>query len=486
MTHKKAYYSVFTLTFTLFLSALSMTALAENAAMEQIQCDSEVSTQEGMVRGFEIRKQTNIACAYLGIPFAKAPIGELRWKKPEAAELRTETLIANNYGADCMQSRALSDATIQTAATETSEDCLYLNIWRPKKEGKFPVMVWIHGGALIIGSSAWPIYDGTSLSGKDVVIVTINYRLGPFGYLSHPALVDKDDGYGGGSTGNYGLLDQQFALQWVQKNIEQFGGNPDNVSIFGESAGSWSVFTLLGSPYSEGLFHKAIAQSGGGKTVNTTDKSFKIGKRIAKKLDCDKEKDVAACLRKIPAKELNDRVLASNFRCMMTFDLDTGFCFIPRIDGVLIPKLPYESFLANEQVKVPLMAGYTSKDPFFLRNATVDSLEAIEKTQDSWLYKFKFKKNAFNVLSSGVHGSELSVLFDTMTDFKVYHNKIQLYKDDDVKKAHQLITQMQSYWTNFAKFGDPNGETRDAYLPEWKPHQGKYLMHLSNETVLKD
>src|SRR5690606_11375484 len=159
--------------------------------------------------------------------------------------------------------------------------------------------------------------------------------------------------------------------------------------------------------------------------------------------------------------------------CMMTFNRQTGFCFIPRVDGVLLPKIPYDTFMAGEQIQVPLIAGHTSKDPRFLKGSTIDSLKAIEQTQDTWLYKFKFKKNALNVISSGVHSSELSVRIDTMTDFKVYHNKIELYKDDDVKRARPLITQMQTYWTNFAKYGNPNGETKNPDLLEWPKHQGK-------------
>jgi carboxylesterase type B len=456
---------------------------------EQIaeSCKQEVKTNEGLIKGFEARKHTSIACAYLGVPFAKAPVGDLRWRKPEAAEARTETLLATKYGADCMQSRKLSDATIKTAATETSEDCLFLNIWKPKKEGKYPVMVWLHGGGLIIGSGAWPIYDGTKLAANnDVIVVTINYRMGSFGYLAHPDLVDSNDGFNGGSAGNYGLLDQQFALKWIKENIANFGGDPDNVTVFGESAGSWSVFTLLGSPASEGLFQKAIAQSGGGSTAHTTEKAFKIGERIAKKLDCHKAEDKAACMRSLSAEEVQNKTFGTSVKCMMTFNRDTGFCYIPRVDGKLLPKLPYETFQAGEQIQVPLIAGYTSKDPGFLKGSTIESLKAIEKTQDTWLYKFKFKKNFTNIMSSGFHGSELSVLFDTMTDFKVYHNKIALYKNKHVEKAKPLIKQMQTYWTNFAKYGNPNGEGKDSNLLEWPRHQDEYYIYLSNETKIKD
>lgn len=466
-------------------------ALSDNLPLHNnnphASCSVPVNTEQGPVRGFNSKKSNaNEVCAYLGIPFAKPPIEALRWQAPQSPEPRTSTLHANAYGPDCMQSRWLSDATIKTAATETSEDCLYLNIWRPKKPGNYPVMVWIHGGALILGSSAWPIYDGTNLAGnKDVILVSINYRLGAFGYLAHPALENKDDGFKGGSTGNYGLLDQLEALKWVKANIHNFHGDPDNITLFGESAGGWSVFTLLSMPASEALFHKAIVQSGGSKTAHPHQQAFDIGERFAKALGCHKYDDIAHCLRTAPAKTINRKSLRANARCMASFKIDTGFCFIPRIDGTLLPDLPLTLIQQAQYPKRPVMVGYTSKDPWFLKNASIESAKAMQGSNPTWLYQFKFKKHALNLFTSGVHGTELPFVFDTLTDFKVFHNKYRFYKEKHAQKAQQLVSDMQSYWSNFAKYGNPNGSGENNKLLEWPEYSNKRYIFLSNKTEIR-
>jgi len=467
-------------------------------------CSEDISTQEGVVRGFIKEKDNLKSCTYLGIPYAKAPVGDLRWTAPQKPEPRTELLNATSYGPDCMQNRWLSDATLKSAATETSEDCLYLNIWKPTKPGKYPVMFWIHGGGLFIGSAAWPIYDATILAARnDVVVVTINYRLGAFGYLSHPSLIQQDDVFNGGSNGNYGLLDQIQALRWVKDNIENFNGDPNNVTIFGESAGGWSVFNLLTTPASEDLFHKAIAQSGGSKTSHTTEDAFKIGERFAGSLDCEKDKNVAQCLRNISAKEITKKALGANGRCMVTGGMGKNFCFIPREDGTLLPASSFDSITAGKYKKIPIIAGYTSMDIPFLKESTIESLNLMEE-HSVWMYKFKYKKNSLNILSSGIHGIDLPFVFNTLEDFKVFHNKISMYKENHSIKAQAFINDMQSYWTNFAKTGNPNThysthdttsdttshttqiEVKNTSLLHWPEYQGRNYLYLSNETVVKN
>ncbi len=467
----------------LFLS-IGVSGMTAHAGDTVFICEALIETQQGAVSGFDTVKKGSEACVYKGIPYAKAPVGELRWQPPQDAQVRTSLLRAKHFGADCMQSRRLNDMAVTSLASETGEDCLYLNIWRPKKAGTYPVMVWVHGGALLIGSAAWPIYDGTVLAGKhEVVLVTINYRLGAFGYLAHPALEDKDDGFRGGATGNYGLLDQQKALQWVKDNIGGFSGDANNITVFGESAGGWSVFSLLVSPFSEGLFHKAIAQSGSSEASNNTHRAFTIGERFAKKLDC-KEGDVATCLREVPAQKISNKSLTANMRCTLSPNIGHNLCWMPREDGVLLPDKGMHMIRSGAQHKVPIMAGHTSKDPWFLKKSTINSMTLMQE-QPNWLYEFKFKKHSLNIVSSGVHGTELPFVFDTMTDSRLFYDLIPFYREKHERRGRHLIDAMQSYWTNFARYGDPNGVEQRADLLHWPQHNGEQYLYLSNEIKVK-
>jgi para-nitrobenzyl esterase len=217
----------------------------------------------GLVSGVQVSDGVR---AYKGIPFAKPPVEDLRWRAPQPAEPWSNTLIADTYRAVCVQRDPLGGHSIFTRLFLTpirpmSEDCLYLNVWTAASVGeKRPVMVWIHGGGFLGGSSAGEIYDGTELAKKGVVLISFNYRVWKFGFLALPELSQESEHH---VSGNYGLLDQIAALQWVKENIAAFGGDPDNVTIFGQSAGSVSVNFLMASPLAKGLFHRAIGQSGG-------------------------------------------------------------------------------------------------------------------------------------------------------------------------------------------------------------------------------
>src|SRR5215510_5235571 len=199
--------------------------------------------------------------SYKGIPFAAPPVGDLRWKPPQPVLKWEGVRNCDAFGPECPQAPYPAGSIYALPPQKQSEDCLFLNVWTAAKEGeKLPVMVWIHGGSLTRGSGSNRVYDGTSFAKKGVVLVTINYRLGPLGYLAHPELTAESPQR---SSGNYGVLDQIAALKWVQKNIAAFGGDPARVTIFGESAGSWSVNVLVASPLARGLFHRAIGESGG-------------------------------------------------------------------------------------------------------------------------------------------------------------------------------------------------------------------------------
>jgi len=197
---------------------------------------------------------------YKGIPFAAPPIGDLRWRPPQPVAVWQGTRDASRFAPGCMQQQRSADSFYGPGATEMTEDCLYLNVWTTAApDDRHPVLVWFHGGGLSAGTGAEPRFDGTALARRGVVVVTTNYRLGPFGFLAHALLSGEDER---GSSGNYGLLDQIAALRWVQENVAAFGGDPQRVTIFGQSAGGTSVRPLTASPLARGPVQRALSQSG--------------------------------------------------------------------------------------------------------------------------------------------------------------------------------------------------------------------------------
>jgi len=269
--------------------------------------DDPVRIDSGLVSGLAACDKGDVR-VYKGIPFAAPPVGDFRWREPQPVKPWDRVRECKEYGPWCPQPRSMVGFE---SGNEFSEDCLYLNIWTPAKSAKekLPVMVWIHGGGCTTGSGATKTYDGTKLAQNRVVVVTINYRLGPFGYFAHP-LLSKESPHG--VSGNYGHLDQIAALRWVKLNIAAFGGDPGCVTIFGESAGSMSVCRLMVSPLAKGLFHRAIAQSGGahGRNRHLKEKKGLLnsmeseGERLAAKLGCDKAPDVLQALRTKTSQEL--------------------------------------------------------------------------------------------------------------------------------------------------------------------------------------
>ena len=294
--------------------------------------------------------------SYKGIPFAAPPVGELRWKAPQPVAAWEGVRECNDFGPDCPQAPYPQSSLYYSAPRKQSEDCLYLNVWTAAKAAeKRPVMVWIHGGALTRGSGATRAYDGTALAKKGVVLVTINYRLGPLGYLAHPELTAESPNR---SSGNYGALDQIAALKWVQKNIAAFGGDPGRVTIFGESAGSWSVNALVASPLARGLFHRAIGQSGGSfgpMTYLKEDRegrpsAEKIGEAFAKAAGADSIK----ALRAQPAEKIvevfNSDPEGRKFRTQ------------PNVDGWALPDEIRNIFAQGKQNEVPVIVGSNANE----------------------------------------------------------------------------------------------------------------------------
>lgn len=449
---------------------------------------------------------------FSGIPYAAPPVGALRWKPPQEIALWEQVKNCTDFSPSCPQPK-------QQDTGKFSEDCLYLNIWTTAKkpDERLPVMVWIHGGAFNFGSASQPEYNGKNLAQKGVVVVTINYRLGPLGFLVHP-LLSKESEHN--TSGNYGLLDQIAALKWVQKNIAAFGGNPDRVTIFGQSAGSRSVSLQMISPLSAGLFHRAIAESGGpiigseylnpvfnGNMANVS----KMGQKLTSKLGCDKAEDVLAAMR---AKSAQEIVAAADCK---TSVFDEGLFFAPVFDGWVLPKNPLAAYSGGQQHDVPIIVGSTrnegnlylvdetdlsvEKYKSFLKARFADNYakafemfpaykakdvaraidhfvtvaanaqparlvaQSMERKKSSgYLYLFTRLPDTAMARKLGVHhGVELAYVFGNM-------NKSDGYNDTDMR----LSKKMMDYWVNFAKTGNPNGQG----LADWPAYKSKSDLNL--------
>src|SRR5437763_2533042 len=242
-------------------AALSLSLTLSLPATAAANAGPVVATDNGKVQG---RIENGVA-TWRGIPFAAPPVGALRWRAPQPVAAWTDVRQADAYGSDCMQLPFPSDAA--PLGTPPAEDCLYLNVWKPSKaHGKLPVIVWIYGGGFVNGGSSPPTYSGAPLAKQGALVVSFNYRLGRFGFFGHPQLTSEN--LDGGRLGNYGLMDQIAALEWVKRNAARFGGDPANVTIIGESAGGMSVHALMTSPLADGLFAKAVIMSGGDGSLN--------------------------------------------------------------------------------------------------------------------------------------------------------------------------------------------------------------------------
>ncbi len=429
---------------------------------------------------------------FKGIPFAAPPVGELRWKAPQPAASWDDVRVCEKFPASAIQPPPAPffvwSEEFLAPPEPLSEDCLYLNVWTPaiSADEKRPVIVWIHGGGFMSGAGSCPIYDGEGMARKGVVFVTINYRLGVFGFLAHPELSQES---GQNASGNYAFLDQIAALRWVQKNIAAFGGDPNRVTIAGQSAGAFSVCALVASPQAKGLFQRAIAQSGGmfgSEWVKTLRSAELDGIRLAEKLNAGSIKD----LRKLPADEL----------------LKAAAINSPVVDGYVLPKDVRSIFTEGKQNDVPLLAGW-NRDEGFMFEQPVNAKAYREQARhrygfmaDEFLHAYPGHNDAEALQSQknlmrdqvfawqahartkiqAVTGKSKTWLyrFDHMPPGKpelaehgVFHSaeiayalrSLPMWNRPWEPVDRQISEQMSSYWVNFAATGNPNGDG----LPEW-------------------
>ena len=311
------------------------------SAWTQSSAPPAVSTTAGPVTG---TVESDGLRVFRGVPFAAPPVGKLRWQPPQPAAKWTEPRNATSFGPQCMQRRVYADMIFR--ASGNSEDCLYLNVWTPARrsgERPLPVLVYFYGGGFTAGDGSEPRYDGAAMARKGIVALTVNYRLGVFGFLAHPELSAESPRH---ASGNYGLLDQAAALAWVRDNIAAFGGDPRRVTIAGESAGSISVNGLMASPLSRSLIAGAIGESGG--MIHPTFEPVPLA---------EGEKVGAGFLTANGAATLAD-ARALTAQALLDATAKPGTPRFPiTVDGYYLPKTPAEIFAAGEQAKVPLLAG---------------------------------------------------------------------------------------------------------------------------------
>jgi para-nitrobenzyl esterase len=437
---------------------------------------------------------------WLGIPYAEAPVGALRWKAPRPAPAWTEPLETDEFATECPQFNFFGEYVGQ-------EDCLYLNVWRPQSQQRdLAVMVWIHGGSNNWQSANWPLYHGARLAAQaNIVVVTVDYRLGPLGWLYYPPLQDGD---ANDNSGNFGTLDIIAALQWVQDNIVAFGGNPDNVTAAGESAGGSNVLSLLLTPQATGLLHKAIVQSAGG-TVTSTERAIAGAGALL---------DELMALEGVTPDPLTDPELADYLRNKSAEDIirnnpGTGSIFG---DGHVLPGAGYDLLDSGDfPNKVPLLIG-SNKDEFKLytnpagfnqlpdasnelrevvgryvsdlwRVTGVDSIAARLRALDDYpaIYAYRFHWGSpdaqgnsplpsfFGPTGGAHHGAELPFMFGNWDTFLLDEFKDLLYNEGNAASRQTMASVMVDYWGSFIRQGDPNGGNLPAWSP-WSNEEGEF------------
>lgn len=453
---------------------------------------TEVRVEGGRLRGVI----EDGIIVHRNIPFAAPPVGDLRWRPPAPAPAWQGVRDASAYGPACPQPERNSGVGGGRAERQ-SEDCLQLNVWAPQNARDLPVMVWIHGGGHRVGSGAFSLYDGAALARQGVVLVTINYRIGLLGYFAHPALTQE--AAPDAPLGNYGFMDQIAALEWVQRNIDAFGGDPRSVTVFGESAGAASTLYLLASPRARGLFQQAIVQSGGGLQRPTT-------------LAAQEQSGIEAASRIGIAANASARQLraASADQWIEALGALEGLGFGPFIDGRLITEPPWRAFAEDRANDVPLMIGANDNeasvlgtlgvssnvlgilgprlsdlrtlygdveadeferqalgDAFFVAPAAWVAAQAADGAP-SFLYNFAYVAARRRGTAPGAsHGSEIPYIFQTWERLPIP----SAFITDEDRAFSELIS---SCWVSFARTGAPT--CGDAAWPAYTPHSDQIML----------
>jgi para-nitrobenzyl esterase len=497
-------------------SAVGLTLLLAAAATPADQ----VKTDAGIVEGFT--PPGSSVRVFRGIPFAAPPVGERRWQPPQPVAPWEGVRKADEFGARCLQNRVFDDMVFRD---ELSEDCLYLNVWTPAEsaDAALPVMVWIYGGGFQGGSASEPRQDGERLAGKGVVVVSMNYRLGIFGFLAHPELTKESEHQ---ASGNYGLMDQTAALRWVKANIARFGGDPGNVTIFGESAGSFSVSAQVASPLARGLVHKAIGESGAFFRMGDTSP-------LATLSLADSETSGAEFGASI-GKDSLDGLQAASGEELLKAVAEKKRWFAPNVDGHFLPKDALDIYAAGEQSHVPLLAGWNldevragvvlGEEKVTAKGFTDQTRERFKEAADALLKVYPARSDAQALESASALAGDLFIGYSTWKWIEMhletggapvyrysFDRKIpvapgtkvngQPATSEDIGARHAgeieyvfgaldslpdvpwqasdraLSDQVMTYWSNFARAGDPNGPG----LPTWPRYEGGpdgQVMHL--------
>ena len=508
---------------TLFLLSLLATVGIVSFITRPTNLDV-VKIKNGLVKG--LPNKSGDIYNFKGIPFAAPPVGNLRWKAPQPVASWTGVRTCDTFGPSPMQRAPAPfgpwSSEFLIPQQPISEDCLYLNVWTGAKlaSEKRPVVVWIYGGGFSSGGSSVPIYDGEAIASKGIIFVSVNYRVGPFGFFAHPeltqesgestapAVMRQSDRPGWNASGNYGLMDQIAGLQWVKQNIASFGGDPDNVTIAGQSAGSMSVNCLVASPVAKNLFKKAIAQSGALFTnpSKTLQQAQETGLKMAQSIGASSLRE----LRAKSAEEILQKIQGQS----------------PIIDGYILPQSIADIFGANKQNRVALLTGWNedegmvfgppktaeayrqqiekqyganakrfldyfpgttdaeastsqikaSRDMIFgVQNYMWANIQSQQK-EKAYVYRFTRKVPATGEYAQygAFHTGEVAYAYDNLRF--IDHNLRPLESVDT-----ELARTMSSYWVNFIKSGDPNGNQ----LPVWPTYSNKDKQVMVFDTHIK-
>jgi para-nitrobenzyl esterase len=445
----------FSLLFCFSLSLL-LTSCSEQDA------NPVLTIEGGKIQGVET--STKGIIAYKGIPFAAPPVGDLRWKEPQPVVPWEGVKIADKYGAAAMQvtwdpNSFYGKEWRASGSAPFSEDCLYLNVWTPaagQKDKKLPVAIWIHGGGYREGFAYEPEMDGgEDFASRGVILVTVTYRLGVFGFFSHPLLSEESPNK---VSGNYGLMDQAAALKWVKNNIEQFGGDPNNITVFGQSAGAGSVQSLCASPKSQGMISKAISMSGGG-----------LGSRPGARLDTVQLKNKA--MTDFFGKTTLEQLRATSFdeftQMVKTYgdSTKTRIGFGPVIDDYFLTATFSDAAKANAIPDIPYMIGFTSNDLSDMTKPVSDfaALRAAQSKQP--VYAYLFQRQLPGDSSGAFHSADLWYVFHSMR-----HSWRPFTKGDE-----DLSLKIVDFYTNFAKTGNPNG-SEDGVWKAYTTEKPEFLL----------